>query len=178
VGVATQTSAPGRLAVKRATIASVDISPVSLDDVGEVVAIERRAFSDPWSVQSFREALSHPAVFFVCARKAADRRSSVGEVAGYVVAWFVADEGEIANLAVDPSGWGTGVGQALLDAALAEGRRRGTTAVYLEVRDSNERARKLYHSRQFEEVGRRRSYYQHPVEDAIVLRRMLKQSDV
>ena len=96
------------------------------------------------------------------------------EVAGYVVAWFVADEGEIANLAVDPAGWGTGVGRALLDAALAEGERRGAAAVYLEVRDSNDRARRLYRSRDFEEVGRRRGYYQRPVEDAIVLRRMLK----
>jgi len=51
-------------------------------------------------------------------------------------------------------------------------------AVYLEVRDSNARARGLYRSRGFEEVGRRRGYYQHPVEDAIVLRRTLKQVDV
>ena len=95
-------------------------------------------------------------------------------VTGYVVAWFVADEGEIANLAVDPSGWGSGIGKALLDAALDEGERRGAAAVYLEVRDSNARARRLYQSRQFEEVGRRRGYYQRPVEDAIVLRRILK----
>ena len=151
----------------------VAISAATDADIPAIVAIEGRAFSDPWSARSFREALEHPAVFFACAR-ATDGRSSEGEVAGYVVAWFVADEGEIANLAVDPSGWGTGIGQALLDAALEEGMRRETAAVYLEVRDSNERARRLYHSREFEQVGRRREYYQRPVEDAIVLRRVLK----
>jgi ribosomal-protein-alanine N-acetyltransferase len=157
---------------------SVVISPATVGDVPAILGIERRAFSDPWSARSFREALEHPSVFFVCARKRRRSRSAAGEVSGYVVAWFVADEGEIANLAVDPSGWGTGIGQALLDAALTEGERRGASAVYLEVRDSNERARRLYRSRRFEEVGRRRGYYQRPVEDAIVLRRMLKHVDV
>jgi ribosomal-protein-alanine N-acetyltransferase len=157
---------------------SVVISPATTGDVSAIVGIERRAFSDPWSARSFREALEHPAVFFVCARPAESARSADVNISGYVVAWFVADQGEIANLAVDPSGWGTGIGRALLDAALEEGERRGTSAVYLEVRDSNERARRLYHSRGFEEVGRRRGYYQRPVEDAIVLRRMLKQVDV
>jgi ribosomal-protein-alanine N-acetyltransferase len=152
---------------------TITISPASERDLPAIVAIERRAFSDPWSARSFREALDHPAVFFACARREA-AESGGEEVAGYVVAWFVADEGEIANLAVDPAGWGTGVGRALLDAALAEGERRGAAAVYLEVRDSNDRARRLYRSRDFEEVGRRRGYYQRPVEDAIVLRRMLK----
>ena len=56
--------------------------------------------------------------------------------------------------------------------ALDEGRARGIEAVYLEVRDSNQRARRLYRSRGFEEVGRRRGYYRRPVEDAIVLRRV------
>ena len=149
-------------------------APATDADVAAIVDIERRAFSDPWSATSFREALTHPAVFFACAHRSHDDRRAGDVLAGYVVAWFVADEGEIANLAVDPEGWGCGIGQSLLDAALDEGERRGTAAVYLEVRDSNERARRLYHSRRFEEVGRRRAYYQRPVEDAIVLRRMLK----
>ena len=60
---------------------------------------------------------------------------------GYVVAWFVADEGEIANLAVAPTGVGKWNWRALLDAALAKRRLADVAAVYLEVRDSNERAR-------------------------------------
>jgi len=106
-------------------------------------------------------------VYFACACRAG------GDVAGYVVAWFAADEGEIANLAVSPSAWGGGVGRALLGAALDVASSRGASAVYLEVRDSNERARRLYRSNGFEEVGRRRRYYRRPVEDAIVLRRAM-----
>ena len=143
---------------------TVSIDAAQKDDVAAISEIERAAFSDPWSARSFRDALEHPSVYFGCAR------SDAGEVLGYVVAWFVADEGEIANLAVAPEGWGKGIGRALLDAALAEATQRGIQSVYLEVRDSNARARRLYQSRGFEEVGRRTKYYRRPVEDAVVLR--------
>jgi ribosomal-protein-alanine N-acetyltransferase len=143
---------------------TLSIKVVESADLPAVAVIERRAFSDPWSEKSFRDALAHPAIYF------AGARDDGGELLGYVVAWFVADEGQIANLAVVPTAWGSGVGRALLDAALREAQVRKAEHVYLEVRDSNERARRLYRSRGFEEVGRRRSYYRRPVEDAIVLR--------
>ncbi|MFI5230677.1 MAG: ribosomal protein S18-alanine N-acetyltransferase [Gemmatimonadales bacterium] len=146
---------------------TVAIDRVRTSDVPAIVAIERAAFSDPWSARSFRDAIELDAVYFACARSDGD------DPVGYVVAWFAADEGEIANLAVAPEGWGRGIGRALLDAALGEGLRRGTAGMYLEVRETNERARGLYRSRGFEEIGRRRRYYRRPVEDAIVLRRTL-----
>jgi len=148
----------------------IDVRPATIADVGAIVAIEKAAFSDPWSETAFHEALAHPAVFFACARRGGD------DIAGYVVAWFAADEGEIANLAVSPVAWGYGVGRALLTSALDVATTRGATAVYLEVRDSNERARRLYRSRDFEEVGRRKGYYRRPVEDAIVLRHTVRGS--
>jgi ribosomal-protein-alanine N-acetyltransferase len=146
----------------------IEIRPVGLDDVPDIVEIERVAFSDPWSAQSFAESINHPAVYFTCAR------SGASSVLGYVVAWFAADQGEIANLAVSPAGRGHGIGRALLSDAIEEGKRRGAQEIYLEVRDSNARARKLYDANGFEEIGRRRRYYSKPVEDAIVLRRTLK----
>lgn len=146
----------------------VSIEAARLADVPAILAIERAVFSDPWSARSFRDAMSNPLAFCACARR--DGRA----VEGYVVAWFVADEGEIANLAVAPDAWGTGIGRALLDASIKEAAVRKLRAVYLEVRDSNARARHLYGSRGFVEVGRRRSYYRRPVEDAIVLRRSME----
>ena len=148
------------------------IGPATVHDLASVATIERAAFSDPWSLRSFREALDSASVYFACAR------SDAGSVLGYVVAWFVADQGEIANIAVAPDQRGQGVGRALLDAALGEAATRGISAVFLEVRDSNQRARELYASRGFEEVGRRRRYYRRPVEDAIVLRRTLSLAGV
>jgi len=151
---------------------TISIDAARHDDIPAISEIERAAFSDPWSARSFRDALEHPSVYFGCAR------SDAGEVLGYVVAWFVAGEGEIANLAVAPAGWGGGIGRALLDAALAEAAHCRVESVYLEVRDSNVRARRLYQSRGFEDVGRRKGYYRRPVEDAIVLRRTSRQAGV
>jgi ribosomal-protein-alanine N-acetyltransferase len=150
-------------------VTQVTIDAATADDVPSIAAIERAEFSDPWSTRSFHELVGNPSVYFVCARAPADRT-----VLGYVVAWFVADEGQIANLAVAHDVCGQGIGKQLLDAALGEGRARGAECVYLEVRDSNVRARRLYRSRGFEEVGRRRGYYRRPAEDAIVLRLTLR----
>ena len=93
-------------------------------------------------------------------------------VIGYCVGVKVADEAELANLAVDPSRRGTGVGAALLRAFLdqvdAEPPR---PAVYLEVRASNAAAQRLYARAGFVPAGVRRDYYERPREDALVLRR-------
>jgi [ribosomal protein S18]-alanine N-acetyltransferase len=147
---------------------TVTIEPALHVDLVEIAELEKAAFSDPWSFQSFESVLAEPAAYMAVARGADD------QVAGYVVAWFAADEGEIANLAVREPTRRRGIGAALLDEALAEGSKRGTLNMYLEVRESNVAARRLYASRDFEEIGRRRRYYRRPVEDAIVLRRALK----
>jgi [ribosomal protein S18]-alanine N-acetyltransferase len=136
-------------------------------DIPAIAALERDAFTDPWSLVSFESLLAEPAAYFGVARDGAS-------IFGYVVAWFAADEGEVANLAVREPTRRRGIGAALLDAALAEGQRRGAANIFLEVRESNEAARRLYASRGFAEVGRRRRYYNKPVEDAVVLRRQMQ----
>jgi ribosomal-protein-alanine N-acetyltransferase len=145
----------------------VRVRPGAAHDLDRVASIERASFSDPWSRASFGALLGRSHVYFAVAEDAA------GDLVGYVVAWHAADEAEIANVAVDPDARGRGIGALLLDAGLAEAVRRGAASVFLEVRESNEAARRLYASRGFAPVGRRRGYYRKPVEDALVLRREL-----
>lgn len=125
-------------------------------------AIERAAFSDPWSAVQLRECLDAGLDFLV-----ADRD---GRVVGYVVAVRAADEAEILNLCVAPAARRAGTGRALVRAILERVAAHGARAAYLEVRDSNHAARRLYEGEGFAPVGRRRDYYRRPVEDAIVLR--------
>lgn len=134
------------------------------EDVARVVAIEHEAFSDAWSRASFERLVGDARTLFLVAHDAS------ATVQGYVVAWYVVDEGEIANLAVSSAARRRGIGSTLLDAALAEARARGALTVYLEVRDSNESARSLYATRGFVQVTRRRRYYRDPTEDALVLK--------
>jgi ribosomal-protein-alanine N-acetyltransferase len=135
------------------------------DDVDDVAAIENRAFSDPWSANSFRALFGNPLVHFAVAED-----SITGKVLGYVVAWFVLDEAEIANLAVADDMRRAGIGARLLDHALTAAKQRAARMVFLEVRESNAAARTLYASRGFAVAGRRAKYYRKPLEDALVLR--------
>jgi ribosomal-protein-alanine N-acetyltransferase len=132
-------------------------------DLEAIEAIERRSFSDPWSRSSFASLLGEPPVFFAVA--------AMGErIAGYLVAWFIAGEGEIGNVAVDHAYRSQGIGGRLLEAALDAARSRSVEAVYLEVRESNVAAQRMYARRGFSRVGRRRRYYRRPEEDALILR--------
>jgi [ribosomal protein S18]-alanine N-acetyltransferase len=155
---------PGAAALKRITLHRA--TPA---DLPEVIALERDCYSDPWPASSFAALPENERVFFSIARD--DVRQ---HLAGYVVAWYVLDEGELANLAVAPDDRGRGIGQALLDAVLADAVSRKTLQLYLEVRESNTAARRLYAGRNFQEIGRRKQYYRSPREDALILRRTLQ----
>ena len=144
--------------------AGVRIRPARAGDILSVGLIERESFADPWGSREFTSALEAAQTIFLIAE------NDDGVVEGYVIAMAVADEAEVLNLAVRPALRGRGIGGKLLDAALAEVNSRGAEQIYLEVRESNEAARKLYAARGFGEVARRAKYYRHPVEDALVLR--------
>ena len=138
-------------------------------DVSALMGIERRAFSDPWSEGSFREALTSPWTFGLVAETGRG-------VAGYLIGREVAGTGEVLNLAVAPESRRRGIGGALLDAGLATFRRRKVDEVFLEVRESNISAQALYVGHGFRPVGQRASYYRNPREDALVLRLGMEQS--
>ncbi|MDQ3696589.1 MAG: ribosomal protein S18-alanine N-acetyltransferase [Gemmatimonadota bacterium] len=140
------------------------IRPATLKDVDRIAGIEAESFSDAWHRRSFVQLVDDGRVFFRVATR------PDGGVIGYIVAWFVADEGEIANVAVAPDARGRGVGTALLDDAMSAAAGLGVAALYLDVRESNTAARALYASRGFAEVGRRRGYYRRPSEDGLILR--------
>ena len=81
----------------------------------------------------------------------------------------VLDEGSLDNLAVTASRRGQGAGRMLFENVLADVRKKGAERIFLEVRESNETALKLYESAGFERLAIRKAYYQDPTEDAIVM---------
>ena len=142
-------------------------------DLDRIAAIERACFSDPWTRESLATARSLPHIRFLVAESAGGAGDGDGAVAGYVVALVMGDEGEIADLAVDPAWRRQGVAGSLLDRIERDLAASGARALFLEVRESNRAALALYRARGFEPVGRRRGYYRRPTEDALVLRRDL-----
>jgi [ribosomal protein S18]-alanine N-acetyltransferase len=92
------------------------------------------------------------------------------QVRGFIVGHEAAREWEIENIAVSGQARRRGLGSRLLGEFLDRVRARGGTEVYLEVRESNHAARKLYEKWGFVETGRRKAYYHNPTEDAMLLR--------
>jgi ribosomal-protein-alanine N-acetyltransferase len=133
-------------------------------DLDAVIAVEEASFTNPWTREMYQAELTHTGVSFFMLARASDRT-----VVGFCSYWRVVDEIHINNLAVLPSHRRQGVGRALLARVLREAVAQGAVRALLEVRRSNEDARRLYEALGFTLAGIRRGYYTGPVEDALVL---------
>jgi ribosomal-protein-alanine N-acetyltransferase len=145
------------------------LSEMRAQDLRQILEIERRSFDNPWSSALFLQELRIPFSRIMVIRPAG---SSDEPIVGYLCRWFVADEIHILNVAVHPDYRGRGIAALLVERALQEGERGRADAVTLEVRRSNEAARRLYAAFHFEEVGVRRNYYGRG-EDALIMRLVL-----
>ena len=138
------------------------IRRMTFEDVKSVAQIEAECFSMPWSETSFEDSLAREdTVFLVCVDE---------EVVGYIGMYLSFEEGEITNVAVTPSYRQRGCGNLLMEAVKKEAKARNAECVILEVRVSNEPAISLYKKNGFEEIGIRKNFYEHPKEDAIIMK--------
>ena len=138
------------------------IRPMEDRDISTVEQIEKSIFSLPWSAKSFADAANTPEnVYLVC--------ECTGEIAGYCGMWTVLGEGNITNIAVSPSYRRSGVAEALLKELERRARLKDVTIFFLEVRQSNEAAKRLYEKLGYSPIGVRKRFYEKPVEDAIVM---------
>ena len=135
------------------------IRPATYQDILELEQIEQRSFFTPhWNSANF--------LAYECIVAEVE-----GKIAGFLVSRAVFQgtsdmpcEREILNVAVDPLYRRLGIATALLRTELGHGGK-----YYLEVRESNAGARKLYEKLGFKELGRREEYYSSPMETAIVM---------
>jgi ribosomal-protein-alanine N-acetyltransferase len=146
---------------------AVEIRPLREEDIDAVVAIEREAFTTPWQPDTFLGLLERQGVELLVLVDAAEG------IIGYAVLWCILDQGELANIAVTPGRRGQGLGTRLLRHVMDVARQRGVEKLFLEVRASNAPALAMYAAFGFDQVGRRRAYYDHPKEDALVMRATL-----
>ena len=141
----------------------VRIVPMNGDHLDEVAELERICFSVPWSRNMLAEELDNLLSAFLVALDDNDR------VVGYAGLQVVLDEGYITNVAVRPECRRQGIAARLLQVFLDFAKANRLAFLTLEVRASNYDAIALYGSRGFRSVGRRKNYYEHPREDAIIM---------
>jgi ribosomal-protein-alanine N-acetyltransferase len=149
---------------------SVVIERMRREDLPEILAIEVASFPHPWTEEMFESELARGDFSQILVARLADAGTRP-PLAGYVCVWVVSDEAHINNIAVDPRWRRRGIATALLEAALDHGRIRGARRAFLEVRASNLGAQALYQQFGFQPAGVRKRYYDHPVEDAVIMRR-------
>ncbi len=138
----------------------VTIRSAVLNDVPALLAIEQEAASAAHWTREQYAGLVESGIVLVA--------EEAGDVSGFVCAKDVAGDWEIENMVVAKQGRLRGIGGGLLEELLRRARNEGSAAIWLEVRESNQPARRLYQKHGFRETGRRQGYYRDPLEDAVL----------
>ena len=139
----------------------------SIEELDWLVESEARIHDFPWTrgqfVDSFR--VGHPIWLML----------EHGVPVAYAVLMPLVDEIELLDIGVLPEKQKKGLGRALLMCVIAKVQEAGMLRMFLEVRVSNQAARKLYESSGFSIVGERRNYYPAPAgfEDAVIMAKQL-----
>lgn len=141
-------------------------------DLLHIAEIERLCFSHPWSAADF-EAELHRDWSRLKVLRLGQTPHEVRPVAAFILYWLVHDQIQLLKVATHPHYLRRGFARRLIAEMLAEGRQRNALNVTLEVRRSNEEARRLYHSLGFAHIGVRRAYYRDG-EDALLLELKLR----
>lgn len=171
----------------------VRVEPMRVDDLGDVLNIERLSYPSPWSARAYEYELRYNemahyfvarmdhlvtngsanghGVFGIIKRlfRAAPTYSTESEIAGYIGYWMMAGEAHISTIAVHPDLRGRSLGELLLAYTIQDAAQRGAHVATLEVRVSNGSAQQLYLKYGFEKVGMRKAYYSDNNEDAFIM---------
>lgn len=147
--------------------------------ISEIAALESDIFPDPWSEKSIRDTLENPQarIWAIISRQAppcscastSPEHAGKPQLLGYVIFYYVLDEGEIARIATSPQHRRQGVAVRLLEKMRAFSYEQNITRWLLDVRISNETAIHFYKAAGFAEDGVRKNFYANPPEDAILM---------
>ncbi|HZQ25856.1 MAG TPA: ribosomal protein S18-alanine N-acetyltransferase [Terriglobales bacterium] len=144
------------------------------DDTPAILSIEQRTSSAAhWPREEYEWVFTSDAPRRLILVAEENSGTNAASITGFLVAREVSGQWEIENVVVDVAKRGRGLGDRLLREFIDRARLEGANLVCLEVRESNDVARRLYTKRGFVECGRRKSYYQNPSEDAVLYQRSL-----
>lgn len=143
----------------------INIRPMMVSDLDEIMTIERSSYPTPWKPEHFLQEIHSPLSFPYVA-------TIDGKVSAYLCLMSLFEEAQIMNIAVAPERRGLGLARKLLELAIETAQSKGAENLVLEVRESNSAAIALYESFGFVRYFVRKRYYD-GVEDAILMERAL-----
>ncbi|WP_432409596.1 ribosomal protein S18-alanine N-acetyltransferase [Wukongibacter sp. M2B1] len=144
-------------------MSSIVVREMTLDDLDDVMEIEKICFTTPWAKESFEKEIrdNHLAKYLVIKYN--------GKIVGYGGMWTIIDEGHITNIAIHEDYRNKKLGSFLVESMIEYASNLGIRRMTLEVRESNIAAQSLYSKFGFESYGKRPKYYQDNDEDAIIM---------
>lgn len=141
----------------------VTIEIMKMKDLDDVLEIEHRCFTNPWSRYAFACELRDNDFSRYIVAKVGDK------IVGYGGMWMVLNEAHVTNVGVLPEYRGEGIGELIMRSLIAIAKDNGAEKMTLEVRKSNYVAQNLYSKLGFEPCGIRRGYYVDNKEDAVIM---------
>jgi len=134
------------------TSGPVSFRRIDISQLVEILALERRAFEQPWSASMMRDSISaaHNQVWGLV---------KDNQLVAFALLSMVIDEAELLSMAVDPECQRQGLGAQLLEGLMGRAKKAKVDKLHLEVRKSNVAAIKLYEKYSFQRVGERAEYY-------------------
>ncbi len=164
-------------------MAIITLQTMSPEDISSVVELDRLCFGGLWNSQGYQRELESPnsdllilvisenkeKIAFTSSNFESNSGYNHQSIIGIGCLWAILEEAHITILGIHPQYQRLGLGQLLLYALMRSGWERGLERATLEVAASNTSALSLYHKFGFQDVGRRRGYYQQTGEDALIL---------
>ncbi|MBT9174741.1 MAG: Ribosomal-protein-alanine acetyltransferase [candidate division WS2 bacterium] len=142
---------------------AIEIKPMTVEVLNEVLEIEKQSYPNPWSYYSFySEITSNKISYYVTS-------NYEGKIIGYAGMWVIIDEGHITNIAVASHWRRRGVGEKLLRHLIATCEKCNVKTITLEVREKNEPALSLYQKYGFEVKGVRKNHYPETAESSLIM---------
>lgn len=137
-----------------------------MEDIPQIIAIEKMSFPTPWSSYAFSCELCDNEFAFYLVLTPADDQS---KIVGYGGMWIIIDEAHITNIAIAPAYRGKLLGEFLMKSLMELAKSKRARRMTLEARVSNRIAQKLYEKMGFKSAGIRPGYYIDTHEDAVIM---------
>jgi ribosomal-protein-alanine N-acetyltransferase len=148
------------------------LARLTVDDIPSLQVLEQETNLSFWGVDNYRRFLEDFPEYFGC-KVVIMEQADARKLAGFLLARSLFENLEVLKLGVFTEFQRRGFGTMLMEAAYAEGIRRGCSRCFLEVRKSNQNAISFYLGHRFRVSGVRTSYYSDPVEDAWIMERTI-----
>ena len=146
----------------------IEMLPLEYQYCKDVAQLAAEYLPEAWSYEAVCDVLKYENnIYYVM------KDIKTGTIAGFAGMMVIADEAELLNIVVSSIYRRKGIADKLLTQLLENARERNAYRMLLEVRESNDGAKRLYEKNCFCVIGKRKAYYSNPVEDALIMECLL-----